>query len=114
MAAILFAEDEDSPVRVATPGLRKARHARIVASNGTTTQQQRVWLIFRLISDGSDQLARQVCDRLDTDRGRRKGESPDPAPSWADLAHAGRQEGLLSDGEGALLAGCPATLVDAH
>ncbi len=114
MAGILYADDDDSMARVVTPRLRKAGHAPIGALNGTTTQQQRVRMIFRLITEGSDQLARQVCDRLDIDRGRRQEVSPDPTPSWAELARAGRQEGLLSEGEGALLARRPATLVDVN
>jgi hypothetical protein len=114
MAAILVVEDEDSMARAATQDPGRAGHAPIVALNGTTAQQERVRLIFRLIGEGSERLARQVCDRVDTDRGRRQSDSPSPAPSWAELAHAGCQEGLLSDGEGALLAGCAATPVDAH
>lgn len=112
MARIVVVEDVDTLARRVAHWLRDAGHTPIVALNGTTTQQERVRLIFRLIAEGSERLARQVCDRLDTDRGRRQSDSPSPAPSWAELAHAGRQEGLLSDGEGALLAACPKTLVD--
>lgn len=112
MAATLLVEGEDSMARATTQDPGRAGHAPIVVWNGTTTQQERLRLIFRLIAEGSERLARQVCVRLDTDRGRRRSDSPSPAPSWAELAHAGCQEGLLNAGEGALLAACPATLVD--
>ena len=112
MARILIVDDDISMPRVVSHPLRNAESTPIVASIGTTTQQELVRLIFSLIAEGSERLARQVCDRLDTDRGRRQSDSPSPAPSWAELAHAGRQEGLLHDGEGALLAACSTTLVD--
>jgi len=83
------------------------------SGNRTATRQQ-VRLIFRLITEGSEPLVRQVCARLDTDRGRRHGDMPGRVRSWMELARAGRQEGLLSEEEGALVAGCPASLVDAH
>jgi len=65
--------------------------------------QQRA-IVYRLISTGSGPLVRQVFRRLDADRTCRRAPAAAPAPSWRDLARAGRQEGLLNDGEGALLA----------
>src|SRR5512147_2400271 len=112
MVRILIVDDDTSMPRVVLHPLRKAESTPIVVLNGTTTRQERVRLIFRLIAEGSERLARQVCERLDTDRGRRQSDSPSPASSWAELAHAGRQEGLLNDGERALLAARSTTLVD--
>lgn len=114
MARISVVEDVDTRARRVAHWFRETGHMPIVASNGTITQRRRLWLIFRLIAEGSDRLARQVCERLDTDRGRRQDDGREPAPSWADLARAGCQEGLLSDGEGALLARFRAHPVDAH
>jgi DNA-binding response OmpR family regulator len=76
--------------------------------------ERRAQLLYRLITEGSNRLVRMVCLRLEADRARRHGSIAGPAPSWTDLAHAGRQEGLLSCGEGALLAARPSVLVEAH
>jgi DNA-binding response OmpR family regulator len=76
--------------------------------------EQRAELLYRLITEGSNRLVRMVCLRLEADRAGRCGSLPAPAPSLTDLANAGRQEGLLSSGEGALLAARPSALVEAH
>jgi DNA-binding response OmpR family regulator len=73
---------------------------------GWLPSQQRD-LISRLLSRGSDPLVHQVYRRLVADRTGRPAPSAPPAPSWPELACAGRQEGLLSDEERALLAACP-------
>jgi DNA-binding response OmpR family regulator len=75
---------------------------------------QRAQLVYRLITEGSNTLVRMVCLRLEADRACRCGSLAAPAPSWTDLARAGRQEGLLSGGEGALLAARPSVLVETH
>jgi len=76
------------------------------APENRTTTERRVRLILRLITEGSDQLVRQICERLETDRALAHEDAPGGAHNWADLARAGRQEGLLTVGEGALLAAC--------
>jgi DNA-binding response OmpR family regulator len=68
-------------------------------------------IVYRLISTGSDRLVRQVFRRLGADRRCRQDPAVVEAPSWKDLARAGRQEGLLNEGEGALLAAGPAVAV---
>lgn len=76
--------------------------------------EQRGQLLYRLITEGSNTLVRQVCRRLEADRtGPHDPRTAHPL-SWRDLVRAGRQEGLLSDGEGALLAGEPAALARCH
>jgi len=79
---------------------------------GTTTQQ-RMRLILRLITEGSDRLVRQICARLETDR-RQPRKDLGNVTSWADIARGGCQEGLLSNEEGALLAACDLTVVETH
>lgn len=74
---------------------------------------QRRDLISRLLSRGSDPLVHQVYRRLVADRTDRHAPSAPPAPSWPELACAGRREGLLNEREGALLAACPPPMVDA-
>jgi DNA-binding response OmpR family regulator len=71
---------------------------------------KRAQLLYRLITEGSNTLVRQVCLRLEADRARAYEPRIAHAPSWRELARAGRQEGLLSDGEGALVAAEPAVL----
>ena len=70
--------------------------------------------MYRLITEGSNTLVRQICLRLEADRSYPHEARATGVPSWGELAHAGRQEGLLSDGEGALLAGEPALLAGCH
>ncbi len=76
--------------------------------------EQRGQLLYRLITEGSNALVRQVCLRLEADRSYPHEARATGAPSWRDLARAGRQEALLSDREGALLAGEPAVLAGCH
>jgi DNA-binding response OmpR family regulator len=71
-------------------------------------------IIYRLLSTGSHSLVRQVFRRLGADRKLRHGPAAAEAPSWRDLARAGRQEGLLNDGEGTLLAAGPAGVAAPH
>ncbi len=66
-------------------------------------------LVARLLSHGSYALAHQVYRCLVADRACRAAASAPSAPSWTDLARAGRQEGLLDHGEGTLLAAGPET-----
>ena len=74
----------------------------------------RVQLIYRLITEGSNALVRQVCRRLEADRSQPRGSATPEIPSWADLARLAMQEGLLSAAEGTLLAAEPAVLVAGH
>jgi DNA-binding response OmpR family regulator len=83
------------------------------AGSGPLDRQQRE-LLYRLLSTGSDPLVRQIFRRLDADRLRRHKSTATQAPSWRDLARAGRQEGLLNDGEGALLAAGPTFIAASH
>jgi len=76
--------------------------------------EKRAQLLYRLITEGSNGLVRQVCLRLEADRPRAYQPRITQAPSWRELARAGRQEGLLSDGEGALLAVGPAVLAESR
>ena len=80
----------------------------------TEAAEQRGRLLYRLITEGSNRLVRIVCLCLEAERARRHGSIAGPAPSWSDLALAGCQEGVLSSGEGALLAARPAVLVEVH
>jgi len=77
-------------------------------------QEQRVGLLYRLFTEGSNALVRKACQRLDADRRRRHGLPTVHAPSWSDLARAARQEGLLSDAEGTLLVASPSLPVGAQ
>jgi len=88
-------------------------HGATLTGNVPLDHQQRE-IVYRLISTGSDPLVRQVFRRLAADRTCRHEPTATQAPSWRDLARAGRQEGLLSDGEGALLAAEPAVLAGFH
>jgi DNA-binding response OmpR family regulator len=74
----------------------------------------RVQLIYRLVTEGSNALVRQVCLRLDADRLPSWGPPPAALPGWADLARLAKREGLLSEAEGTLLAAEPAVLVEAR
>ncbi len=74
------------------------------APTGPSAQTQRAQLIYRLITEGSNALVRQVCVRLDTDRTFGAGAPAAHTSSWPDLARVARQEGLLSEAEGTLLA----------
>jgi CheY-like chemotaxis protein len=71
-------------------------------------------ILYRLLRMGSDPLVRQLVHRLAADRSRRDALPSAEAPNWRDLARAGRQEGLLNDGEGALLASGPAEVAAVH
>lgn len=73
----------------------------------------RVPLIYRLVTEGSNALVRQVCHRLEADRAQQWGSVTPDLPSWADLARLATREGLLSAAEGTLLAAEPAALVAA-
>jgi len=81
--------------------------------SGSIRHQHRE-LLLRLISTGSNPLVRQLFRRLDADCRRRHEPTAAQAPSWGELAYAGRREGVLSDGEGALLAAGPAALAESH
>jgi DNA-binding response OmpR family regulator len=74
------------------------------APTGPPAQAQRAQLIYRLITEGSNALVRQVYVRLDTDRTFGAGAPAAHTSSWPDLARVARQEGLLSEAEGTLLA----------
>ena len=81
---------------------------------GQAGPAQRVEILYRLVTEGSNELVRQVCLRLEADR---PGESPPPAApalSWAALVHAAQTEGLLSAAEGRLLAAGPVVLVESR
>jgi CheY-like chemotaxis protein len=81
---------------------------------GLPIQDRRVRLIYRLVTEGSNALVRKVCLRLDADRTKPWGSTTPEVPSWTELAHLARWEGLLSDAEGTLLAEEPAVLVAGH
>lgn len=81
---------------------------------GQAGQEQRVQVLYRLITEGSNRLVRQVCLRLEADRPGGPQPLVAPAPSWADLVHAAKGEGLLSDAEGSLLAAGPGVLVESR
>ena len=81
---------------------------------GPAIQDQRVRLIYRLVTEGSNALVRKVCLRLDADRTQSRGSTAPEIPSWTDLARLARREGLLSDAEATVLAPEPAGLVAAH
>lgn len=70
--------------------------------------ERRAALLYRLITEGSNTLVRLVCLRLDADRACGYTRPHASVPDWAEVARAGRQEGLLSVEEGALLAPAPA------
>jgi DNA-binding response OmpR family regulator len=61
-------------------------------------------IIYRLVTEGSNALVRQVCLRLEADRRPDWGTPPAALPDWAALARLARREGLLSTTEGTLLA----------
>ena len=88
--------------------------ARWAEGNDPGVPEKRGQLLYRLITEGSNTLVRQVCRRLEADRSSPHKARATGAPTWRELARAGRQEGLLSDGEGALLAGEPAVLAGCH
>jgi len=72
--------------------------------------QRRGQVLYRLITEGSNRLVHQVCRRLEADRPGGPPSSVAPAPSWADLVHAAKGEGLLSDAEKRVLAAGPVVL----
>lgn len=78
---------------------------------GPGAPELRAQLLYRLITEGSNALVRLVCLRLDADRAGRYPRPAAHAPSWTEVARAGRQEGLLSEKEGAVLAASPTVLV---
>jgi DNA-binding response OmpR family regulator len=88
--------------------------ARWGEGNDTGVPEKRGQLLYRLITEGSNALVRQVCLRLDAERTRPHDPRTVHAPNWRDLAHAGQREGLLSAGEAALLAAEPAVLAGCH
>jgi DNA-binding response OmpR family regulator len=88
--------------------------ARWAEGNEPGDPEKRGQLLYRLITEGSNALVRQVCLRLEVDRSYPHHARATGVPSWRELARAGRQEGLLSDGEGALLAGEPPVLAGCH
>jgi DNA-binding response OmpR family regulator len=61
-------------------------------------------IIYRLVTEGSNALVRQVCLRLEANRRPDWGTPPAALPDWAALARLARREGLLSTTEGTLLA----------
>ena len=66
-------------------------------------------LLYRLISEGSDLLVRQVCRRLGADRGWAPRTRTSQAPSWADIVRWARRERLIDEADGiALLEGASA------
>ena len=81
---------------------------------GQSGQERRVQVLYRLISEGSNGLVRQVCLRLEADRPGGPQPPAAPAPSWADLVHAAKGEGLLSDAEGSLLMAGPVVLAESR
>ena len=81
---------------------------------GYSIQNQRVRLIYRLVTEGSNALVRKVCLRLEADWARQWGSVTPDILSWTELARLAGREGLLSDAERILLAEEPATLVAAH
>jgi len=77
-------------------------------------RETRGQLLYRLITEGSNTLVRQVCLRLDAERTRPRDPRTVHTPSWRDLAGAGQREGLLSAREAAVLAAEPALLAGCH
>jgi hypothetical protein len=71
-------------------------------------------IIYRLVTEGSNALVRQVCLRLEEDRTPRWGAPASALPGWSDLARLAQREGLLSKAEGTLLAAEPAVLVESR
>lgn len=67
------------------------------------SRDQRVRLVYRLITEGSNALVWKVCLRLDSDRHRWGATAPE-IPSWTEVARLARSEGLLTHAEGTLLA----------
>jgi DNA-binding response OmpR family regulator len=88
--------------------------ARWAEGSDLGVREKRGQLLYRLITEGSNTLVRQVCLRLDAERTRPYGPRTAHAPSWRDLAGAGQREGLLSAGEAGLLAAEPAVLARCH
>ena len=71
-------------------------------------------IIYRLVTEGSNALVRQVCLRLEADRTPHWGTPPAALHDWAALARLARREGLLSTEESTLLAAEHAVLVEAR
>ncbi len=79
----------------------------VKAAQATVTSQsrdqQRVDLIYRLISKGSDQLVFQVCRRLGADLTWRRGYHPAEVLSWPEIVTWATREKLLGEVEGQVL-----------
>ncbi len=93
-------------------GTGNARPSAVMGNVPVGRRQREI--IYRLLSAGSHSLVRQVFRRLGADRRSRHDAAAAEPPSWTDLARAGRQEGVLNDGEGALLAAGPAAVATPH
>ena len=79
-------------------------HAGSVVAADCEAPPARAALRERLLTEGSNTLVRQVCLRVAADHPWRTGPLAVPVASWSEVARAGRQEGLLSAEEAALLA----------
>jgi len=93
-------------------GEGKTHGASLPAKVPVGPQQREI--LYRLLRMGSDPLVRQLVHRLAADQRRRDALPAVEAPNWRELARAGRQEGLLNDGEEARLAAEPAEVAAAH
>lgn len=80
----------------------------------STSPSRRGQLIYRIVTEGSNALVREVCLRLEADRTSHWGTPTSAIPSWADLARQAKQEGLLGEAERALLASESAVLVESR
>jgi CheY-like chemotaxis protein len=120
MATVVVVNEKPARARGVTSWLRRAGHTPTGAAPGAAALSAagaaptgplpaaRSQLIYRLVTEGSDALVRQVCLRLEADPPPRWGEPTSAIPSWAALARLAQQEGLLSTAEGSLLAAEPA------
>jgi DNA-binding response OmpR family regulator len=81
-----------------------------VGRNGGLDGGRHGELLYRVLTRGSNRLVHQLSHQLGAERTGRHGWAAAHAPRWKELARAGRQEGLLSDGEAAFLARGPAVL----
>lgn len=98
------------------PELSAVVSAMLVASadwpEPSEPRQRRGQLIYRIVTEGSNALVRQVCLRLEADRMPHWGATTGAIPSWGDLARQAKEEGLLGEAERALLASESAVLVE--